>query len=52
MFVRAEVCAENAAVQAEIVDQHNAYRRAVQPTASDMLKMVSPSFYLPDTYIV
>ncbi|XP_070768808.1 cysteine-rich venom protein ENH1 [Enoplosus armatus] len=33
------ICPENTAVQAEIVDQHNAFRRAVQPTASNMLKM-------------
>lgn len=42
VFVRADICPENTAVQAEIVDKHNAFRRAVQPTASDMLKMVSP----------
>uniref|UniRef100_A0A3Q0QT57 ShKT domain-containing protein n=1 Tax=Amphilophus citrinellus TaxID=61819 RepID=A0A3Q0QT57_AMPCI len=33
------LCPENATVQAEIVDAHNAFRRAVQPTASDMLIM-------------
>ncbi|XP_042345375.1 cysteine-rich venom protein [Plectropomus leopardus] len=33
------ICTENPAVQAEIVNIHNAYRREVQPTASDMLKM-------------
>ncbi|XP_051263632.1 cysteine-rich venom protein isoform X1 [Dicentrarchus labrax] len=37
--VRADICTENAAAQAEIVDKHNAFRRAVQPTASDMLIM-------------
>lgn len=41
-----DICTENTTVQAEIVDKHNAFRRAVQPTASDMLKMVSPAFYL------
>lgn len=33
------VCTENTTVQAVIVNQHNAFRRAVEPTASDMLKM-------------
>lgn len=33
------ICPENKAVQDEIVGQHNAFRRAVQPAASDMLKM-------------
>ncbi|XP_071768599.1 cysteine-rich venom protein [Centroberyx gerrardi] len=33
------VCTEDPAVQAQIVDQHNAFRRAVEPTASDMLIM-------------
>uniref|UniRef100_A0A4W6BKP6 ShKT domain-containing protein n=1 Tax=Lates calcarifer TaxID=8187 RepID=A0A4W6BKP6_LATCA len=37
--VCADVCPENTTVQAEIVDVHNAFRRAVQPTASNMLKM-------------
>ncbi|XP_068426798.1 cysteine-rich venom protein pseudecin [Clinocottus analis] len=32
-------CPENTTVQAEIVDVHNALRRAVKPTASDMLLM-------------
>lgn len=44
LCVRTDICTENKAVQAEIVDLHNAFRRAVQPTASDMLKMVSPAF--------
>lgn len=42
--VCADICPENTVVQAEIVDKHNAFRRAVQPPASDMLKMVSPAF--------
>lgn len=42
MCMCAELCPENTIIQAEITDQHNAYRRAVQPTASNMLKMVSP----------
>ncbi|XP_068179167.1 cysteine-rich venom protein isoform X3 [Antennarius striatus] len=33
------ICAENPAVQTAIVDQHNAFRRAVEPPASDMLIM-------------
>uniref|UniRef100_A0AAZ1Y5Z6 ShKT domain-containing protein n=1 Tax=Oreochromis aureus TaxID=47969 RepID=A0AAZ1Y5Z6_OREAU len=33
------ICPQNATVQAEIVDVHNAFRRAVQPSASDMLIM-------------
>uniref|UniRef100_A0A3Q4GMT0 Cysteine-rich secretory protein 1-like n=1 Tax=Neolamprologus brichardi TaxID=32507 RepID=A0A3Q4GMT0_NEOBR len=37
-------CPQNAMVQAEIVDVHNAFRRAVQPSASDMLIMVSRAF--------
>lgn len=36
----AELCTENADVQAEIIDQHNIFRRAVQPPATNMLKMV------------
>uniref|UniRef100_A0A667WU73 Cysteine-rich venom protein-like n=1 Tax=Myripristis murdjan TaxID=586833 RepID=A0A667WU73_9TELE len=35
----AYICTENPTVQAEIVDQHNAFRRAVEPTAADMLIM-------------
>uniref|UniRef100_A0A3Q2P5B1 ShKT domain-containing protein n=1 Tax=Fundulus heteroclitus TaxID=8078 RepID=A0A3Q2P5B1_FUNHE len=34
------VCPENTTVQAEIVDVHNAFRRAVEPSAADMLMMV------------
>ncbi|XP_068613467.1 cysteine-rich venom protein [Brachionichthys hirsutus] len=34
-----DICTENLAVQTEIVDQHNAFRRAVDPSASDMLIM-------------
>ncbi|XP_019960536.2 cysteine-rich venom protein pseudecin [Paralichthys olivaceus] len=37
--VLVNVCPENAVVQAEIVDRHNALRRAVEPSASDMLMM-------------
>ncbi|XP_026041099.1 cysteine-rich venom protein [Astatotilapia calliptera] len=37
--VLVSVCPQNAMVQAEIVDVHNAFRRAVQPSASDMLIM-------------
>ncbi|XP_068558279.1 cysteine-rich venom protein ophanin-like [Cebidichthys violaceus] len=33
------ICTENAGVQAEIVNVHNTFRRAVHPTASDMLLM-------------
>uniref|UniRef100_A0A671KVB7 Cysteine-rich venom protein ENH1-like n=1 Tax=Sinocyclocheilus anshuiensis TaxID=1608454 RepID=A0A671KVB7_9TELE len=33
------VCTDLPSVQQEIVDVHNAYRRAVEPTASNMLKM-------------
>nr|XP_017207056.1 cysteine-rich venom protein natrin-1-like isoform X1 [Danio rerio] len=33
------VCTELSSVQQEIVDVHNAFRRAVQPSASNMLKM-------------
>ncbi|XP_035019550.1 cysteine-rich venom protein pseudecin [Hippoglossus stenolepis] len=33
------VCPETTVVQAEIVDQHNAFRRAVDPPASNMLRM-------------
>uniref|UniRef100_A0A3B5K6P7 Cysteine-rich venom protein ophanin-like n=1 Tax=Takifugu rubripes TaxID=31033 RepID=A0A3B5K6P7_TAKRU len=33
------ICTDNTSVQAEIVDMHNSLRRAVQPAASDMLKM-------------
>lgn len=43
------ICTENTTVQAEIVDLHNAFRRAVQPTASDMLLMVSPAFFSHNT---
>uniref|UniRef100_A0A665UGQ9 Cysteine-rich venom protein-like n=1 Tax=Echeneis naucrates TaxID=173247 RepID=A0A665UGQ9_ECHNA len=35
----ADICPENTKVQTEIADKHNAFRRAVQPTASDMLRM-------------
>ncbi|KAM4600418.1 cysteine-rich venom protein pseudecin [Polymixia lowei] len=34
-----DICTDNAAVQAQIVDRHNAFRRAVEPTAADMLIM-------------
>lgn len=34
------ICPDNTSVQAEIVDVHNDFRRAVQPPATDMLKMV------------
>ncbi|KAM3872998.1 cysteine-rich venom protein pseudecin [Diretmus argenteus] len=34
-----DICTENTAIQAEIVEQHNAYRRSVEPTAADMLIM-------------
>ncbi|XP_065814088.1 cysteine-rich venom protein [Labrus bergylta] len=34
------ICTEYKAVQNEIVDLHNAFRRAVQPTASNMLMMI------------
>ncbi|XP_074540407.1 cysteine-rich venom protein [Halichoeres trimaculatus] len=37
--VLVNICPENKAVQDEIVDRHNAFRRAVLPVASDMLKM-------------
>ncbi|XP_038566207.1 cysteine-rich venom protein [Micropterus salmoides] len=37
--IAVNICPENTMVQAEIVDQHNVFRRAVQPTASNMLKM-------------
>uniref|UniRef100_UPI0037E8278F cysteine-rich venom protein DIS2 n=1 Tax=Semicossyphus pulcher TaxID=241346 RepID=UPI0037E8278F len=33
------ICTQHKAVQDEIVDMHNTYRREVQPTASDMLMM-------------
>ncbi|KAM9309945.1 cysteine-rich venom protein pseudechetoxin [Pholidichthys leucotaenia] len=39
IFLNTEICAETEAVQTEIVDQHNAFRRAVEPPASDMLLM-------------
>ncbi|KAF7226589.1 cysteine-rich venom protein-like [Nothobranchius furzeri] len=35
----ADVCPENTMVQAEIVDVHNDFRRAVDPSAADMLMM-------------
>uniref|UniRef100_A0AAZ1WZ75 ShKT domain-containing protein n=1 Tax=Oreochromis aureus TaxID=47969 RepID=A0AAZ1WZ75_OREAU len=41
--VLVNICPQNATVQAEIVDVHNAFRRAVQPSASDMLIMVTAS---------
>lgn len=44
VYVCADICTENTAVQAEIIDLHNAFRREVQPTASNMLIMVSPAF--------
>ncbi|KAM7421481.1 hypothetical protein PAMA_015562 [Pampus argenteus] len=44
----ADICTENTEVQDEIVDVHNEFRRAVQPTASDMLSM-SYSEELADT---
>ncbi|XP_069031430.1 cysteine-rich venom protein [Embiotoca jacksoni] len=34
-----DICPENPAVQTEIVDLHNDFRRAVQPPAADMLMM-------------
>ncbi|XP_034384534.1 cysteine-rich venom protein [Cyclopterus lumpus] len=34
-----DICPETPAVQSEIVGVHNAFRRAVRPTASDMLLM-------------
>ncbi|XP_017288783.1 cysteine-rich venom protein isoform X2 [Kryptolebias marmoratus] len=34
-----DVCPESTTVQAEIEDVHNAFRRAVEPPAADMLKM-------------
>ncbi|XP_014890228.1 cysteine-rich venom protein isoform X2 [Poecilia latipinna] len=34
-----DVCPENTTVQAEIVNVHNAFRRAVEPAAADMLMM-------------
>ncbi|XP_029959338.1 cysteine-rich venom protein pseudecin [Salarias fasciatus] len=37
--VLVKICTENAEVQAEIVDVHNAFRRAVQPSAANMLMM-------------
>ncbi|KAM6910741.1 cysteine-rich venom protein latisemin isoform 1-T1 [Xenentodon cancila] len=37
--VLVNICPGNPAVQAEIVDMHNAFRRAVEPTAADMLMM-------------
>ncbi|KAM4581428.1 cysteine-rich venom protein isoform 2-T2 [Odontesthes bonariensis] len=33
------ICPQNTTVQAEIVDVHNAFRRAVEPSAADMLMM-------------
>lgn len=36
-----DVSTSLASVQQEIVDVHNAFRRAVEPTASNMLKMVN-----------
>uniref|UniRef100_A0A3Q3E836 ShKT domain-containing protein n=1 Tax=Labrus bergylta TaxID=56723 RepID=A0A3Q3E836_9LABR len=45
VFVCVDICTEYKAVQNEIVDLHNAFRRAVQPTASNMLMMVSPASY-------
>uniref|UniRef100_A0A673IB84 Cysteine-rich venom protein ENH1-like n=1 Tax=Sinocyclocheilus rhinocerous TaxID=307959 RepID=A0A673IB84_9TELE len=40
------VCTDLPSVQQEIVDVHNAYRRAVEPTASNMLKMVNHSLII------
>lgn len=34
-----DICTNNKTVQTEIAARHNAFRRNVQPTASDMLKM-------------
>lgn len=34
-----DLCPDNTAVQNEIINLHNAFRRAVQPAASDMLEM-------------
>ncbi|XP_063055972.1 cysteine-rich venom protein ENH1 [Engraulis encrasicolus] len=38
-FLSSDICTDDSTVQAEIVDVHNAFRRAVVPTASNMLKM-------------
>uniref|UniRef100_A0A8C9TJJ7 SCP domain-containing protein n=1 Tax=Scleropages formosus TaxID=113540 RepID=A0A8C9TJJ7_SCLFO len=38
-FALTEISPENATVQQQIVDLHNAFRRAVEPTASNMLMM-------------
>uniref|UniRef100_A0A3P8UW95 Cysteine-rich venom protein-like n=1 Tax=Cynoglossus semilaevis TaxID=244447 RepID=A0A3P8UW95_CYNSE len=38
-FTSLRLCTLNLDVQKEIVDQHNDFRRNVQPTAADMLKM-------------
>lgn len=43
--ITGDICPKNTVVQAEIIDVHNALRRAVQPSASDMLRMVGPAFY-------
>lgn len=40
VYICIEICPDTTAVQAEILNQHNAFRRAVMPTARDMLKMV------------
>uniref|UniRef100_A0AAQ4RIU0 ShKT domain-containing protein n=1 Tax=Gasterosteus aculeatus aculeatus TaxID=481459 RepID=A0AAQ4RIU0_GASAC len=37
--VDVNICPDKPAIQAEIIDVHNAFRRAVEPTASDMLLM-------------
>uniref|UniRef100_A0A671RKQ7 Cysteine-rich venom protein ENH1-like n=1 Tax=Sinocyclocheilus anshuiensis TaxID=1608454 RepID=A0A671RKQ7_9TELE len=39
LYLKLGVCTDLTSVQQEIVDVHNAYRRAVEPTASNMLKM-------------
>ncbi|XP_049901663.1 cysteine-rich venom protein pseudechetoxin [Epinephelus moara] len=39
VLVSTNVCPNSKTLQAEIVDHHNAIRRAVQPTASNMLQM-------------
>ncbi|KAI2654888.1 Cysteine-rich secretory protein 2 [Labeo rohita] len=42
------VCTDLTSVQQEIVDVHNAYRRAVVPSASNMLKMGSADYSWTD----
>uniref|UniRef100_A0A3B3BA68 ShKT domain-containing protein n=1 Tax=Oryzias melastigma TaxID=30732 RepID=A0A3B3BA68_ORYME len=40
VFVCADICPDDPTVQSVIVDVHNAFRRAVEPAAADMLMMV------------